>query len=270
MYYYETDNKTGKRAGLIAAVAYIAVWVVLFLVVSFKMADKQLGQGIMMDFGNTENAAGQNDPGLNEVTPQPERRQEAQAAPETEPEEVLTQDTPEAPEIAKAAPERPKRPAAEETKKSETKRTDTTVVEKPRVADPRLNFPGKTEGSTSTSQGTTEGAGNQGKAEGMPGGNPEGTGMGGDGNSFDLTGRSVMGRLPVPEYSANVGGRVIVEITVDATGKVVNTQFRAKGSTTTNAELINSAIRAARSSRFSTIKGDGMQVGTITYNFKLN
>lgn len=267
MYYYELDNKTGKRAGLIAAAAYLAFWVVLLLVVNFSFEEKTVGQGILINFGDTENASGKADTRDNATVPQRQQAQR-QTAPQRAPEEIATQDHEEAPEVAPVTQQRPQRPA-EETQQGETQPAETTPVEQPRVADPRLSFPGRTSGSTSASEGSTEGAGNQGVQEGAPEGSHEGTGVGADGNSFDLAGRSVVGHLPKPVYGANVAGKVIVEITVDAGGVVTKAAYRTIGSTTNNPALVNAAITAALSSRFNRIGGDGLQMGTITYNFHL-
>lgn len=267
MYYYETDNKAGKRIGIIAGVGYLVIWAVMLLVISFTFEDKQIGQGILVNFGDTENAAGKADPRDNSVAPQ-RSQQQRETAPQRRPEQVVTQDVEEAPEIAQTAPERQQKPA-EQTQPGENTPAETTPVEQPRVADPRLNFPGRTQGSTSSSEGSSEGAGNQGVAEGAPEGSHEGTGLGADGNSFDLAGRSIVGQLPKPAYNVNKGGRVIVEITVDPNGAVTNAQYRAAGSTTNDAALINAALKAARMSKFSRINREGLQVGTITYNFKL-
>ena len=268
MYYYETDNKTGKRIGLIAGIAYLVIWGVLLLVLTFSLPEKQTGEGILINFGDTENAFGNDDTRDNSVAPK-QSQQQRQTAPQRTPEPVATQDNEEAPEIAQTAQQRQNQ-STEVTNPGENSSAETPhVEEQPRVTDPRLNFPGRTQGSTSSSEGATEGEGNQGTIEGAPEGNHEGTGISADGNSFDLTGRSIVGQLPKPDYNVNKGGRVIVEITVDADGKVINAQYRPSGSTTNASELINAALRAARQSRFSSIEGDGLQMGTITYNFKL-
>lgn len=268
MNYYESDNKTGKRVGLAASIAYIVLWGVLLLVIGFSTPEKEPGGGILINFGNVESASGMADPRENDSDPETTQEQR-QTAPSSQQEEILTQETEEAPEVVKVV-EKPKTKPSEVTNDGKNKPVETTPAEKPRVADPKLNFPGRTQGSTSSSEGNSEGAGNQGNLAGAPEGSHDGTGLGADGNSFDLKGRSVVGQLPKPNYGANVGGRVIVDITVDAAGAVVNAVYRAKGSTTNNTELVNAAINAARRSRFSKIDGDGLQTGTITYNFRLS
>ncbi len=267
MYYYETENRTGKRTGILAGIAYVVIWAVLLLVVKFSFQEPQVGQGILVNFGDVESASGTSDPRPNSVAPR-QSQQQQQTAPQRDEDPLLTQDNDDAPEVAQTATQRrPQR--TDVTQPGERTPAQTTPVEEqPRVADPRLSFPGRTEGSSSSSEGVGEGDGNQGVPEGAPEGSHEGTGMGADGNSFNLAGRSIVGALPLPAYNVNKGGKVIVEITVDGDGKIVNAQYRPAGSTTNAPELINAAIRAARQARFSRVNRE-IQTGTITYNFKL-
>jgi len=83
-----------------------------------------------------------------------------------------------------------------------------------------------------------------------------------------LQGRGLAGALPKPAYTADASGKVVVEVTVDASGKVVKAAFRAMGSTTNNAELVEAARRAALKARFAESEAL-MQTGTITYIFKM-
>jgi TonB family protein len=269
MYYYEVEDKSSRRTGIAAGIIYILVWVVMFLVITINIRERDLGQGILINFGDTEDAFGLNDPGVNTVAPRP--RPVTRPSQQTTAQPIMTQDTEDAPEVAVAVEQRPSPNPSTTTQPQDSRPAETAPQqeEQPRVADPRLNFPGRTEGSTSTSEGTTQGEGNQGALEGTPEGSHEGAGEGGGGIGFDLAGRSVVGSLPAPNYPNNKQGRVIVEITVDPGGVVVNAIYRARGSTTNDSQLINAAINAARRSRFSLIDAEGLQTGTITYNFRL-
>ncbi|MDR0954098.1 MAG: hypothetical protein LBM20_01785, partial [Rikenellaceae bacterium] len=63
----------------------------------------------------------------------------------------------------------------------------------------------------------------------------------------------------------------IIEIYVDQQGRVTRTSFRSVGSTTTNATLVAAAERAARQARFTVDETAPFpQIGTITYNFRMN
>jgi len=130
---------------------------------------------------------------------------------------------------------------------------------------------GKTDnGSDSKSQGVTYGGGNQGSPDGTPGVNRYGNG-GGNGNTFNLSGRSLVGGLPKPDFPGNEEGTVVVEITVDKYGKVTQANPGVKGSNTINPSLLAAAKKAALSARFNTDNNaPAFQKGTITYHFVLD
>lgn len=84
-----------------------------------------------------------------------------------------------------------------------------------------------------------------------------------------LEGRGLVGALPKPDYTVNVTGKVIIDVTVDAAGRVTSAEFHAQGSTTSNATLVAAARRAAMKARF-TESASFVQGGMITYVFKMN
>ncbi len=68
-----------------------------------------------------------------------------------------------------------------------------------------------------------------------------------------------------PEY---MSGLVVIDVEVDATGKVVNAQFNKERSTTSAACLIDSAIEAAYDSFFNrSPEAPALQKGYITYQY---
>lgn len=85
-----------------------------------------------------------------------------------------------------------------------------------------------------------------------------------------LSGRSVVGSLPLPAYNSQNQGRVVVAVTVDQNGVVTKANARAQGSTVQDAALWRAAEEAALKARFN-VKKDApvFQSGTITYNFVL-
>jgi len=88
--------------------------------------------------------------------------------------------------------------------------------------------------------------------------------------SWSLDGRSVQGRLGQPVNTSNKQGRVVVEITVDQQGRVVQAKARATGSTVQDAELWRAAEKAAMETLFNVdTRAAVMQRGTITYIFRL-
>ena len=116
--------------------------------------------------------------------------------------------------------------------------------------------------------GVTEGTGNQGKPDGTPNsGNYNGNG--GHGGSFSLKGRSAVS-LPKPVYNSNKQGTVVIDIWVDQQGRVTRVEGPAKGSTLTDAAMVNQAKSAALKARFNAdTKAQEVQKGTITYIFKI-
>jgi len=81
---------------------------------------------------------------------------------------------------------------------------------------------------------------------------------------------SLIGRtdayLPIPIYLCETHGKVVISITVDASGRVTKSSVNSS-STTQNACLIDHALEYARESRFNASEKQA-QLGTITFNFK--
>ncbi|MCC8088950.1 MAG: TonB family protein [Rikenellaceae bacterium] len=262
-----TDEKQNWTAGIIATVIYIALWGVLIFFVSFNMKSVELeGEGILIDFGDGDTGYGTEDLYMNEI---PAPVESSSSPTQSMEQETLTQDIEEAPVIAEAQPESPK-PEERQAPVEQPKPTEeTTPAEQPREVNQRALFPGRSD-SGNQSQGDSTGEGNQGNLVGSTDGSQSGTGTGNDGDRWNLSGRSLIGTLPPPDYTANEEGRVIIEIRVNQKGEVVSTSVVALGSTTTNRTLIEAAERAARKARFNVDEDAApSQVGTITYNFRI-
>lgn len=133
-------------------------------------------------------------------------------------------------------------------------------------------FSGAGTDAAATGQGNTTFPGNQGSVNGDPNSNqPSGTGLGKSGNSFSLSGRKLSGKLPEPVYAIQEEGTVVIEIVVDASGRVVSATPKLKGSTTQNADLWKVAREAALKANFNADPNAPVkQVGTITYHFQLD
>ena len=118
------------------------------------------------------------------------------------------------------------------------------------------------------SQGTAAtGSGKQGSPQGNAAtGAPTGTGGFG---SFNLDGRSLRGSLPRPAYEVQEEGTIVVEITVNPQGDVIDAKVHPRGTNIENANMRRSAVEAAKKAKFNNITGVQNQIGTITYIFKL-
>ncbi len=129
---------------------------------------------------------------------------------------------------------------------------------------------GNTNGTGTSGDGT--GSSGQGGATSGGMGNGVGNGSGnGGGNSFSLAGRSLVGSLPVPTVNVQTPGKVVVEITVDKSGKVVSAHVTPKGTTIQHAPTWRADEQAALKAKFNADPSKpATQTGTITYNHKVN
>lgn len=263
MYYYNPNKPTGRRAAWIATAVYVAIWGVLMFLVAFPAPEKpEFGNGMLIDFGMMEDAGGRDDTPANELDA-------STASPESTPqatEQMLTADDEEAPVI-----EQQKREEASTTVSDQrtTRPAEQAQPAPERKVNPKALFPGRTVGSTSTSEGQTEGQGNQGEETGSPAGSHEGIGQGNISVGEDLAGRTDTALLVIPPYPPiNEEGKVVVEVTVRADGSVISARCLSTGTTTSKVVLQNAALEAARKTRFLPSETHELQTGTITYIFK--
>lgn len=118
------------------------------------------------------------------------------------------------------------------------------------------------------------GNGNGGSQEGGAENSDNGAAAGHPGyGSFDLGGRGLKQgeRLPVPQYdNSNDEGVIVVAITVDSYGKVIQAQASPVGSSGaaySNSTLRKRAVESAKKALFEKSAGKSNQQGTITYRF---
>ena len=108
-----------------------------------------------------------------------------------------------------------------------------------------------------TAKGSVQGNSNAGKTDDV-------------GYSFSLKGRDPLGDgIVVPKEKLQSAGKVVVNITVNPVGNVIDASINPDGTDTADMKLRNAALKAARATVFSSIAGVDNQRGTITYNFKL-
>lgn len=283
-------SERGK--GLAGTIIIHLVLLLVLVFVSFTLPPPpEIEEGIMVNFGTDETGLGMVEPsapaGAEETAPPPPPTETIK----TEDEPLLTQDDEEAPEVKKVDPaaEKKKLEQAEaerirrETLEAERKRKEQEETERKRIeaeqqrqADIINRTKNALEGSinagtSSTSEGIAGGPGNQGVTSGSVDSKVRGDG-GGTGNSgisYNLQGRGFQ-KLPTPKYDYQGEGRVVVEVSVDREGKVIQAIPGSKGSTTLDEYLLKVAKEAALEARFEA-KPDApaVQKGTITYNFIL-
>ena len=107
-------------------------------------------------------------------------------------------------------------------------------------------------------------------AKGSPQGNSDSGAQTGIGVSFSLEGRAPgTDGIVRPTEKLQAAGKVVVDITVNPSGKVIDASINTRMTNTADLKLRNAALKAAKATVFNTIAGVDNQRGTITYNFEL-
>jgi len=270
-------NNKYKRSGLVGTIVFHAI--ILLLVIFFGYSTPlplPAEEGILINFGDSDEGIGQEEPKLNEIAQQQAAENESKEATdisdsENDNEENITQDFEEAPVVKKETKKTEKKIEKKEVK-PEPKPEEKAEVKKEQQVDTRALFPGRDPNATSTTgEGETGKEGNQGSKTGSidSDNHTGGNSTGGKGYDFSLAGRNPES-IPKPEYNYQIAGKVVVEITVDRQGVVTDAVPGVKGSTTLDANLLAAAKKAALLAKFDR-KPDAQpyQKGTITYYFKL-
>lgn len=257
-----------KISGIIGT-AIFAVLLLLILLFSYftlySLPDEL--EGIPVMFGNVEDAFGTTESPMNEIVPIP--AQQTPSVPEYSPNEpLITQNTePTIDVAAQREEERRRREQLAEQRRLQEEAARRQREEEARRREINQQMSGLF-GENAGSRGETEGAGTQGVSTGNAS-QGAASGIAGIG-TFDLGGRSLgAGGLVQPSYSVNDYGTVVINITVDPRGNVINAEI-GRGTNTPNNSLRNEALRAARRTKFNAVNTIGNQQGTITYRFNLN
>jgi len=281
-----------RRKGIVGTSIIHLVLLLLLVLVGFSVPPPpETEEGILVNFGTDETGSGMIEPSppvVNEDVPPP---LPATTVEEQAEDPLLTQDFEEAPEVVKADPEAERieqekieadrilneQLEAERIRKEqeeiERKRIEAERVRQAEIMDRTKNAlaNSKNAGTNTTGEGETGGEGNQGVPTGSVDTNKrgDGNGLGDRGISYNLGDRGFQ-KLPSPKYVIQEEGRVVVEVSVDRSGKVIRANPGTKGSTTLDAYLLKVAKDAAMQARFEA-KPDApvIQKGTITYNFIL-
>lgn len=278
--------KNNRLQGIIGTVVVHLIILLILFVVTLHAATPEEESGVPVMLGSAELSQGDADPyTLTEVDVLDELQPEtASADPSVETpseQEMLTQDLEETVAMkpqkkpvkpktdvktpSKKQPEQPKQPTKTPEQIAAEKRAAAEKAAAEEAAKKIAGAFGK--GSSMGNRGTgTTGSG----VQGSPTGNSntgKSTGVGGVG-SWDLSGRSLIGSLPIPVYNVQDEGRVVVTIVVNPSGRVISTSINKRTNTVSTA-LRRAAEEAARKARFNVTDGVNNQTGTITYYFKL-
>lgn len=230
MYYYDPDNRSPRRWAILAAAAYGVLLVGSFSLVTFDFAPALEKPGDTILVDFTEPPVPE--PPRPPVKVVREPRQHDEAAPVEQ--------------VAQAAG-----------------KDEVTQTPNPKALF-KMNKGGADEPDNAGNPRAPKG---EDKASGTgPGLNPDGL----DQLDQGLQGRGLVGSLPEPAYPGeNKSGKVVIRVTVNASGHVSSASYEPKGSTTDDPVLIAAAREAALKARFTESKA-ALIGGTITYVFKLN
>ena len=278
----------------------LSVLLLLLFYVGLTYLDPPIENGISVNFGTTEFGSGRIQPKekiksepLNTPIKEPnvqeekveevvEEVPEENVAEEKPAEKILTQENEEsikikqqqeakrkADEAAKKAKAEAERVAREKKEAEERLRKEQQA--KKNKLDELIGGINKSEGTASGGEGDDNKAGDKGQPDGDPyatsyyGSPGSGSGTGG----YGLNGRSLVSKGKV-EQECNEEGRVVVKITVDRNGKVVNAEPGQKGSTNTHPCLMEPAKRTAFMHRWNLdSNAPSQQIGFVVVNFKL-
>ncbi|CAM6000907.1 unnamed protein product [Sphagnum balticum] len=289
---FETENHRKENKNRLSGVAVtIAVHALLLLILFFFYITppnppyEDNAGGMTVNYGTSDVGTGDQQ----QYTTVPVTVQQvAQANPSSEAassssqEDLETQNTEDAPVVeAKKELKKPKeKPNPDAMFKPQSKPVASNTPPTPK-ADPNALFSPGAIGKPNKSKGDGEGKGkgDQGDPNGDPnsrnyhgGGTGNGPGNGGDGlgnGNVRLSGRHVRYK-PVPKNPCETArGRVVISISVNRDGKVVDTKFALTGSTTSDDCLVATARQAAMKYTFdANATAAETQTGSIIFIFK--
>lgn len=244
MSYYIDSN---KRWGIIGTVVFhIALFLILFMINLKPPYPPRPVIGLEVNLGYSNQ-------GMGNIQPKnvaAEQSQQSKPKTQQSDDNIVNQDIEESINLS--------------DKKTNTKvEPDPKEIEKP--VDKKFIFTNKPDSKEGGSEGKTDKAGDQGQSNGIPNSDNY-VGGGGDGDvSYNLSGRNKK-TLPKPINNSEEQGTVVVKIWVNRDGKVTNARVQVKGTTTSNSNLQNIAIKAALKAVFnSDPNAPEVQTGTITY-----
>ena len=257
-----SSAKKDKRKGILGTILFHGLLLVAFLFMGLTyQIPPPPEEGISINFGFSDEGLGEIEPESTEETTEIVEEEVIEQQIEST-EEIVTQSETETPAVEKTEEK-------EKVVKKEDPKEEVIEEEKPEVNKKAL-YPGKKK-NENQSEGEKGGEGNQGVVDGDPNSDVyDGGGIGEDGTAYQLGGRKVEFKAK-PIYNLQVEGKVVVAITVDRLGNVINATPGIKGSTTLNKQLLQRAKTAALKTKFDPKQtAPKNQQGKIIYYFSLN
>lgn len=293
--FLDTNHK--RKSAAITSIIMGVLLIAIFFI-GLKYLDPPEEYGIAVNFGTSSVGQGDIQPkaplkqASQEIVKEEQKEVVEEVVEKVEPvvneeeseiaEEVATQDNEEAIAIKKAKEEKRKTDEQAEKqrleeerikkeKQAEIARKQAELAAKKKKLDALIGGINNADGTETGGEGNDNQQGDKGKITGDPNasgyyGNG-GTGSGGD---YQLGNREPIHR-PKPNYICEEEGLVIVQIEVNANGKVIKATPGVKGSTNTAACLLSQAKEAALKTTWnSDSNAPPKQIGIIKYRFKLS
>ncbi len=253
----EIIQDKNSRSGLIGTILVHLLLLLMFLSFGMTYQDPpEPNEGSMMiNFGTSDEGSGEVESEESEITPSENVTPSENTSTSEAEEQVLTQNSTEAPIVNSSETE------VEETVQEEEAASQELLDVLKAANNAKSN-------SEDGNQGDSETSGNQGDTNGNP--NTNGTGLSGNDIGFDLGGRGKVS-FKKPENPTQEDGKVVVDIWVNQSGKVVRAKTGARESTTLNPTLQKKAEEAAYEAIFKKDENAPFeQKGTMTFVFILN
>ncbi|MEO6131486.1 MAG: cell envelope integrity protein TolA [Saprospiraceae bacterium] len=261
------EQITQGKGWIASLVVHIILCALLFLPVIISHMPPPLEEGLIVSLGLPDEGQGNEAPSVNAEQPKPEN----QTQPD-EPKQQMTARTPEKQVNTKVITSNEQdavRVKEAEAKKQAKAESDRKAAEEAKKQED-YNKAKKSYGDLLGGSGK----GNTGKpgSQGDPNGDPNATNLEGitKGSGRVGGGLGKRGVLNEPQISdkSQKTGRVVINVCVDKSGKVIKAEYTQKGSTTTDSELKEIARKAALQFKF-TVSEILEQCGTITVDFKV-
>ena len=276
MKYLETKHE--KRSALITTVIVLLLILVLFIS-GPKYLDPPDEYGVMVNFGTSSTGSGEIQP-TEPVKSEPEKQQdtpeqevaepvETTSAPDQAQEQVLTQDTEEALAVKKAEEAKTQKEAAEAKEKARQEQLRKEQEAKKAEIDKMFGGLNKSDGKESGGEGDDNTAGDKGQIDGNPYANSYyGNGSGDNGKGYGLGGRGNASFQKIkPDCDAE--GKVVVEIVVDRSGKVIKATPGKRG-TVADRCLWDAARKTALTHKWAPdSKAPEKQIGFVVVKFEV-
>ncbi|MBR9914506.1 MAG: energy transducer TonB [Algicola sp.] len=281
MKYFQTKHE--QNSAKITTLIVTILLLLLFVVRGCAYMDPPLEYGVAVNFGNSPVGSGKIQPTepiksrvkeqVTKEESQPEETQvEETSKPNSQAEDVLTNESAEAIAIKKAKEAEAKAQAEakrhEDLRKAEEERKRKEEQAKKDKLDALIGGVKKSEGPTSNGEGPGDGPGDKGDLDGSPyapyTGKP---GVGNGGMGYGLNGRGK------PSYKVfdgceNEYGLIVVDIVVNQNGNVIDATPGVKGSSNATTCLKEQARKIAMSYKWpADSKAPARQYGKVSVNF---